>query len=238
MTEDYVAMTTSLCHDRRRSSNALAKARDARILWLLERHPVTAGMLVEIGFFRSKSRASKRLRRLVSKKRLRLVGTVTLQEGRPQHVYCRGSRVKGDNLLHEVQLSRLCFKIHADTVRRGVEEVDRYLRPDAELVIGGRRFLLEFDRGTMSYEDIVRRRFDKYRSCNDIVLWVCSTDTRMQGLRQRSKTIREIALFTTLEAALRNPHAPVWTDFDGAKAALPKGREVAPKGSRKGEHKS
>jgi hypothetical protein len=224
--------------DRPRSSNALAKARDARILWLLERHPATAGMLVEIGFFRSKSRASKRLRRIVSRKRVRLAGTVALREGRPEHVYCRGSRVKGDNLLHEVYLSRLCFRMHADTVRRGLEEVDRYLRPDAELVIGGRRFLLEFDRGTMSYEEIVHRRFSRYRSCNDLVLWVCSTDTRMEGLRRRSEAIREVALFTSLEAALRDPHAPIWIDFDGAKVALPKGREVAPKGSRKGGHKS
>ena len=75
-------------------------------------------MLIEIGFFRSKRKATKRLARLVQRKQLRLAGTVCLWNGRPQHVYCRNHWVKADTLLHEVQLSRVCFKIHADEVRR------------------------------------------------------------------------------------------------------------------------
>lgn len=181
-------------------------------------------MLTEVGFFRSKTRASKRLRRLVEKKHLHITGSVCLKNGRPEYVYCRRSlHVKADNLLHEVQLSRICFRIHADEVRRGPAEVDRYLLPDAELRINGRRFLLEFDAGTMGLDAIITTRFAKYRSCDDLVLWVCATQARMERLRRHAESIRSIALFTTLELVLRAPHAPLWMDFDGERAALPRG---------------
>jgi hypothetical protein len=215
-------MPASAAH-RQPSSNALGRERDARILWLLERHPATAEMLVGIGLFGSRSRARRRLHRLVEKGLLRLTGTVSLGDGRPQRVYCRCRWLKPDNLLHEVQLSRLCFRVHADEVRRGLKEVDAALRPDAELLIGGRRYLLEFDRGTMGYQVVVQTRFEKYRACRDLVLWVCQTLARMEGLRCRAELLRETALFTTLDLALRDPHAAVWTDFDGGKAGLPRG---------------
>jgi hypothetical protein len=215
---------------RQRSSNALGRERDAQILWLLERHPATAEMLVRIGLFRTTARAAKRLRRLLEKRQIRQAGTVSLTDGRPQHVYCRCRWLKADNLLHEVQISRICFRIHADAVRRGPGDVDRDLRPDAELLIGGRRYLLEFDHGTMSYQVVVQTRFEKYRACRDLVLWVCATQARMEGLRKLAEVIRETALFTTLDLALRDPHAAVWTDFDGETAALPRGCLGSPKG--------
>jgi len=227
-------MATPLGTGGQHNSNAFARLREAQILWLLERHPVTADMLVSIRLFASKARASKRLKRLVEKKQLRLAGTVSFKDGRPEHVYCRCRWVKADNLLHEVQISQVCFKTHADEVRRGPEEVDRALLPDAELVIGGRRCLLELDLGTMSYEAVVTTRFAKYRACPDLVLWVCATPARMEGLRSRAADIRPTALFTTLDLALRDPHAAIWKDFDGETAALPRGG----KGGRKGEDKS
>jgi hypothetical protein len=216
-------MATVPSTHRQEKPNAFARQRDARLLWLLARHPATARMLVEVGFFRSRARAGKRLRRLAAKKQLRLAGTVLLKDGRPEHVYCQGSWVKADNVLHEVQLSRVCFKIHADEIRRGPSDVDRSLRPDAEIWIKGQWYFLEFDRGTMSYQNIVETRFAKYRACEDIVLWVCSSASRMEGLRSRAAMLRETALFTTLDQALRSPHAMIWMDFDGEKAALPRG---------------
>src|SRR5438105_3102808 len=131
-------MANHLNIESHKSSNALARERDHRILWLLEHHPATAGMLVEIGYFASRKRALRRLHRLVMKKRLKIAGTVLLSNGRPEQVYCRGKQaVKPDNVLHEVQVSRVCFKIHADGVRRGAGNVDGFLLPDAELWING-----------------------------------------------------------------------------------------------------
>jgi hypothetical protein len=90
--------------------------------------------------------------------------------------------------------------------------------------------LLEFDHGTMSYQVVVQSRFEKYRSCRDLVLWVCAAQSRMDGLRKLAEMIRETALFTTLDLALLDPHAAIWIDFDGEKAALPRGRQGSPKG--------
>jgi hypothetical protein len=180
-------------------------------------------MLVSVGLFPNRRKAGKRLHRLVQQKRLRLLGTVSLKAGRPEQVYGRG-RWNTTNLTHEVQLTRVCLRIDADEVRRGPGEVDCDLRPDAELVIGGRRFLMEMDCGTMGYADVIRKRFARYQACQDIVLWVCPTECRMEGLRRHAASVRQIALFTTLDKATTDPHAPVWTDCDGVRAALPRSR--------------
>jgi hypothetical protein len=210
------------------NSNAIARARDSQIRSLLEAHPATALMLVEAGFFPSVTRARKRLRRLVQKKELRIAGTVSLKDGRPQHVYCRCRWLKVDNLVHEIQVSRICFKMHADEVHRGPREVDSFLRPDAELVIRGRRYLLEFDNGTMSYQALVLRRFEKYRFSQNPVLWVCVTPFRAEGLRTRGGVIGEIGLFTTLDLVVQNPHGAIWRTVEGRLVALPRGGKRAP----------
>jgi predicted transcriptional regulator len=207
------------------SSNEVARKRDALLLWLLLRHPATAGMLAGISLFPTRKKASRRLNRLEERGLVRCLGTVSLKDGRPEHVYARG-RWKADNLRHEVQLTRVCLKIHADEVRRGAGEVDRELRPDAELLIAGERYFLELDCGTMSTADIVRTRFAKYQAAEDLVLWVCLSERQMEGRRRHAGAIRDKALFTTLDQALADPHAPIWVDFDGERAALPRSRGV------------
>jgi hypothetical protein len=214
-------MTTHHEQHRPRSSNDFARERDGKVLWLLERHPATAGMLAGIGLFPNRKKARKRLGRLVERQRLRLLGTVSLKGGRPEQVYGRG-RWNGTNLLHEVQLTRVCLKVDAAEVRRGPGEVDGDLRPDAELVIAGARYFLELDCGTMGYADVVRKRFARYRQSDDIVLWVCPTVRRREGLRAHAGSIRSTALFTTLHQALADPHGPVWIDCDGESVALPR----------------
>jgi hypothetical protein len=209
------------------SNNEAARQRDAGLFWLLERHPATANMLTAIGLFPSKRKARKRLYRLVQRKQLRLLGTVTLTTGRPEHVYGRG-RWKTDNLLHEVQLTRVCLKTHAGDIQRGPGQVDDYLRPDAELLIGGERYYLEMDCGTMSSREVVQSRFSRYQSSQHLVLWVCQSERRMQALRREASVIRDVALFTTLDLALRDPHAPIWIDADGGRAALPRHPQVGP----------
>lgn len=204
-----------------RNNNRFARERDALILRLLDHHPATASMLASIGLFPTRKKASERLARLTKRGRVRLLGTVSLGDGRPQHVYGRG-RCKRDNLLHEVQLTRVCLRIQAEEVRRGSGEVDGTLLPDAELVINGKQYFLEMDCGTMSYSQVVRDRFLKYRFAEQLVLWVCPTDARREGLRRHAEMNRATALFTTFAEAVTNPHAPIWVDFDGGRAALPR----------------
>jgi hypothetical protein len=226
-----VHMTTQPTQKDGRNSNAYARQRDERIAWVLERHPTTARMLVEIGLFTSAARARKRLRRLVTKGKLRLAGTVSLRDGRPEHLYCCGQWLKADNLLHEAQLTCVCFKTHADEIRRGSDEVDPFIRPDAEFFICGQRYFLELDRGTISYPTIMRTHFARYSMCTDTVLWVCPTVARMEGLRRRARTFQADMLFTTFDLAVRNPHAMIWINVEGTKITLPRGeKEVQKRG--------
>jgi hypothetical protein len=184
-------------------------------------HPVTAAMLVEIGWFPSLDKARKRLRRLVQRNRIRLVGTVCRKTGRPEHVFCRW-HPKVDQMLHEIGLTELCFRIHAGTILRGPQVTDREILPDAEVWINGACYYLELDRGTMSYEQIVRTRFRKYEGCPQFLLEVCPSEARMEGLRQRAEKIQHIALFTTRAAFLADPHGEIWRDFKGESASLPR----------------
>jgi hypothetical protein len=178
-------------------------------------------MLVSIGLFPNRKKTIKRLRRLAERHKLRLLGTISLKSGRPEHVYGRG-HWNTTNLHHEVQLTRVCLRIDAEEIRRGPGEVDATLRPDAELLIGGRWFFLEMDCGTMGYADVVRKRFTRYRAYDDLVLWVCPTVIRREGLRRDAIPIRSIALFTTLDEVLADPHGQIWIDCDGTRAALPR----------------
>jgi hypothetical protein len=214
-------VTADTRQERPGDSASFARDRDERLLWFLSHHPATAAILVAISLFPSRKKASKRLRRLVERGRIRLLGTVSLTDGRPQHVYARG-RWKADNLYHEVQLTRLCLKVYADEIRRGPGQVDAFLRPDAEAMIAGRRYFLEMDCGTMGYAEVVRKRFERYRTSDDFVLWVCPSRSRMDGLRRHAAMLRGTALFTTLDDALADPHAPVWIDVDGIAASLPR----------------
>src|SRR5262249_21949144 len=150
---------------------AVARERDARICWLLEMHPVTAGMLVAIGWFPSKAKARKRLHCLARRGRIHLVGAVCQKHGRPEHVYARFP-VKVDQILHEIQLTQLCFRLDAERILRGPHVLDTEVRPDAEFWINGDHYYLEWDRGTMSYAQIVNQRFPKYEGLHHLALWV------------------------------------------------------------------
>ncbi|HYH66807.1 MAG TPA: replication-relaxation family protein [Urbifossiella sp.] len=203
-----------------RESLAYARARDERIVWLLTAHPVTAGMLVALGWFPTRAKAVKRLRRLAARRRVRFVGTVCRAPGRPEHVFCRW-QPKADNLLHEVELTDLCFRLDAARILRGPHVTDTRIRPDAEVWINGRLYYLEHDRGTMAYPQVAGR-FRLYEGFPHFVLWVCSTEERRDGLRARAEPLRPCALFTTFHEASRSPHEPVWLDYGGRRAALPR----------------
>ena len=188
--------------------------------WLLGAHPVTAAMLVHLGWFPNRKKALRRLRQLVKRKRIRLVGTVTRKAGRPEHVYCR-FRPKTDQLLHEVELTELCLRLDAGTIIRGLHVADRGRRPDAEVWIKGRLYSLELDRGTMGYTQLARR-FQLYEGSPHLVLWVCSSRERLEEMRRRAERIRHVALFTTLTEALASPHGEIWWDYAGGLVALPR----------------
>lgn len=200
-------------------SAAFARRRDAWVIGLLDQHPVTAEMLAALGWFPTRGKALRRLARLAARGRVRVAGTVALKAGRPQHVYCRW-RPKADQLAHEVLLTRVCLRLRAARILRGPRVTHRDLRPDAEVWIRNRLYFLELDRGTMSYAQI-ERRYQKYATAPEFVLWVCATAERRDGMRERAGLIRQTALFAQIDEAATDPHGEVWTDFSGQSTRLP-----------------
>jgi len=208
-------------------SNAFARARDAKVCWLLTNHPVTASMLVRLGLFPTTKKALKRLNRLVARRKIRRIGTICRRVGRPEHVYCRWCS-SATQLVHEIELTELCFRVDAGSIVRGPHVTDARVRPDAELQIDGQTYYLELDRGTMSHAQIAGR-FQLYEGCPHFSLWVCSTSDRMETLRKRAEMIRRTALFTTYAQAMASAHSAIWMDVHGDRVALPREGEMGGK---------
>ena len=81
---DGCAMTSVYTLQTQNQSPNVCRERDARICALLDAHPVTAAVLVRLGWFPTKSKALRRLGVLVRRGRIRLAGTVCRKPGRPQ----------------------------------------------------------------------------------------------------------------------------------------------------------
>jgi hypothetical protein len=177
-------------------------------------------MLVRLGWFPNKRKALKRLGRLRARGRIRLVGTVARKAGRPEYVFSR-YRLKADQLIHEVELTEICLRLHAEKILRGTHIADRHRLPDAEVWINKCLYYLELDRGTMGYAQI-DRRFRLYEGCPHLTLWICASVERLESMRRRAERIRGAALFTTLAEAMQSPHGEIWIDFRGDRARLPK----------------
>ena len=219
--DDGEAMPLSF--DSQRYSSEFGRRRDAQVCWLLSMHPATSAIMVSAGLFPNVKKARRRLARLATRRRIRLVGSVCRKPGRPEHVYCTW-RPQVQQLLHEVELTQLCLHLDAGTIQRGPHVADNRIRPDAEVWIRGQLYYLELDRGTMSLSQL-DGRFRKYEECRHLVLWVCSTAERREALRQRAERLRQSALFASLAEAVASPHEPIWQDYSGQRAALPREAE-------------
>lgn len=217
-------MNTPFPHHRPQDSGSYGLDRDARIGSLLGTHPVTAAMLVRLGWFPNTKKALQRLRILAKRKAVTRVGAVWRKEGRPENVYCLW-HPKSDHLLHEVELSEVCLQLSAGVIRRDPAIMDRAIRADAEVVINQELFYLELDRGTMRMGQI-ERRLARYEGSRHISLWICADGKRLEEVRRRAAKVRHTALFTTFAEAKADPHAEIWQDFGGARVALPRERRA------------
>ena len=196
------------------------KTRDQVIFDLLDRHPMTIDQLVRIGLFPSAKIAQRRMMKLVQRRKVKLCGMAQLNDrGRPSYVFARWT-LKVDTCRHEVLLTEFLIPFFLAEIIRGYE-TDRTLRPDAEMTINGHKYLVEQDCCTMSYHDIVHKRFKKYEGYDGVVLWVTLTDARMDGLRRRAERVKDNALFTTLTSSLKEPFGGVWIDYSGHIHSMP-----------------
>jgi hypothetical protein len=139
--------------------------------------------------------------------------------GRPENVYCNSWKPKYDQLRHDLLLTDFLLNYPEADVLRGWA-VNRRLRPDAEMTLDGFFYHVEMDTGEQSYAQ-VRRRQSRYSGIKDFVLYVTTSPKRLDGLRKNvHDAVLPIALFTTLDDALREPHGEIWIDCQGERTSI------------------
>lgn len=135
-------------------------------------------------------------------------------------VICNGWKPKSDQLRHEVLLTDFlrCYP-EAEVVRGPF--VDNRIRPDAELTFSdGRAFYVELDTGLQSHTAVLRRQREAYRDVQQMVLYVTLSRRRLSGLVAHAQLVKDIAVFTCLEDAVRDPFGPIWVDAQGHTGGL------------------
>jgi hypothetical protein len=139
--------------------------------------------------------------------------------GRPENVFCNGWKPKYDQLRHELLLTDFLLGYPEGDTLRGWA-VSRRLRPDAEMTLGEYFYYVELDTCEQSYAQ-VRRRQARYAGVEDYLLYVTTSQKRLEGLRRHAhEAVKKIALFTTLDEAQRDPHGAIWIDCLGEKTSI------------------
>lgn len=158
------------------------------------------------GLFPSKTVAYRTIKKLCDDRLLRPVGKVISKEsGRPEIAYCNGWK-PGHKLEHELLLTDFCMCFPDAEFKRGWV-VDRSLKPDAEMVLGGIRLNIELDTGEQSHKQISKRQ-KRYAGSTDFLLYVTQSERRLEKLRKNAEEcVREIVLFTTLAEVQQDPRS-------------------------------
>lgn len=192
--------------------------RDDRIKQRVQQHVCCPRHFFDL--FGTPQATYRRLARLVALKQLRIVGEIMVNDsGRPQKCYCNGWRPKPDQVRHEVLLTDFLFCYPEAHVVRGWL-VNKELRPDAEMTLGGIHFNVELDTGSESHSQ-VRRRQGVYVSTSDMVLFVTLSERRMNGLMKGClDEVKGMCLFGTLDGVRAEPEGEVWMDVDGNRASI------------------
>ena len=198
------------------------RRRDAEIFDLATRHPIIAAHV--LNKFASPSACYRRLGTLRERGKLKYVGSVQLRDtGRPQDVYCNGWSVNTRHLFHEIKETDFlrCYEPDAQIVR-DPSRVDQRINPDAEVIFPktGRFFFVEIDTGTEDLGFVVDKWRRIYSKVREFLLVVTLSPVRMQHLIERAEQVKEIALFSTLDAVLADPHGPVYCDAYGETGAI------------------
>jgi len=142
-----------------------------------------------------------------------MIGRFFQDAGRPKNIYfCRSLRE--DLARHEALLTQFRLDMRPDACVR-LWNVNKELRPDAEMQFGSVRMYVELDTGTCPYRKVVRRfkKYGKLLSDRELVVWVCLTDDRLHGLMRRGEFLNGKGVFTVLGSG-------VFMDMHGEKIKL------------------
>ena len=164
--------------------------------------------------------------------------------GRPFDVYANRLSPQRKHLWHEVLLTTFLLLYEGSgLVIRDPKEVNRQLRPDAEIFMADKLFYVELDTGSETLDVQVRDRQKLYESPESLLphqspsgqpcyasvthlhdvflLYVTQAPTRMRNLMQVSSPVSGLALFTTLSDVVAEPFGKVWRTCDNRLVRLP-----------------
>jgi hypothetical protein len=162
------------------STNKRGARRDARLIRLAQIGPIWVGILVTLRLFQTRQTAERRLKKLEESGRLRYAGRVSIDGGKPIHLWC--NRRFWDRMLrHEVDAMRVFYAYWPHAYALTGADADPRWRADMELTIGGiddgRKHMVEIDEGTEPLNQ-VRKRLAVYTDCPHTVLFVAPTLSR------------------------------------------------------------
>ena len=187
------------------------------VIELAEQHVILTRHVIPI--FPCRATAYRAVAGLRRQRQLRAVGHALMEiTGRPEIAYCNSWKPKADQLRHEVWVTDflLCYP-EAEIVRGW--RVDRQIRADAEMELRGQKFYVELDSGEQSHRQ-VRQRQLAYAGVRDFLLYVTLSERRLAGLIKHAESVKHIALFTTLQRVMADPHGAVWVDCQGQTVAI------------------
>lgn len=135
--------------------------------------------------------------KLDRKGKIRCLGRVVNKNGQEVKLYFTRSEGKAQ---HEYELTEVLLSIRATKFVRGYGIHE--LKPDAIVTIGSDTYFLELDRGTEGYGEMYEQ-VKAYK--NETVLWIMSSDTRIEGILRRE--VPENQWFAPFDLAVEDFHA-------------------------------
>lgn len=171
-----------------------------------------------------------------------MIGTINSEGGRPLNVYANRLRPAVDTLRHEVLLTDvlLQYEEQADCVR-DPKRINKRIRPDAEMWVANRLFYVELDTGTESHRQVAERqslyeitanllpetdangnlRYGDIDSLEDVfVLFVTTSERRLENLIEKSDRLAPLAMFSTVGRVADDPYGCIWHTCDGKQVSL------------------
>lgn len=184
--------------------------------------------------FKSPKTARRRLRRLVDRRRLRIVG-VSYERGQKARNVFAVRPVKIDNVEHEMKLGSVLRAIKRAWDGCDIE-VGSSLPHLADAIVcrDGETLFIEQDNDTMGYAEI-RRRLDEYDGCEGFIVFIADTDTRRDGILRNAVKYKDIAYACTMRELLDKAQGEILLDCEGARGCLFSDGGVADDGENPGE---
>ncbi len=177
--------------------------------------------MIELGLFSSTSSANDWLHSRQDDEQIRFFGRHRIKEkartGRPEYWFHSADvRFKRDNLRHECYLTEFLslYWKYAASVKRGVD-TDQDLWPDAEMMIDGMKYFVEFDTGKMTSKQL-KVRFKKYVGKTDTILFVTlGRERRRKTILRVGEEVKDILCVASFAEVYEQPFGRVWHEVNG-----------------------